>query len=96
MSHPHDRDGRKVTELRFSLIESAAIWAEVMQTAGDKGNDDFEKEFRKALRIRAMRKLSMFSGDGFEVPLATGAKYGQEAWVAVESANGGLILKFKD
>jgi hypothetical protein len=92
-SHPHDRKGRKVRKLHFSALEMAAIWSEVMETAGDKGNPEFEKEFRKALRIRSMRKLSMFSGDGFEVPLATGAKYAQETWIGSEAEDGGLILE---
>ena len=96
MSHPHDRQGAKVRRLHFSPFEMSAIWEHVMEAAGDKGNADFEKEFRKAVRVRAMRKLSMFAGDGFEVPLATGPKYGQEDWVATEAANGGLILQIKE
>lgn len=96
MSHPHDRNGRKVHKLRFSALETASIWEEVMEKAGDKGNADFEKAFKQALRVRSMRKLSMFSGDGFEVPLATGTKYAQERWLATESDDGGIILDFSD
>ncbi len=93
MSHPHDRKGRKVRKLRFSALETAAIWAEVLEEAGDKGNADFEKAFRQALRMRSMRKLAMFSEDGFDVPLATGHKYAQERWVANETEDGGLVLE---
>jgi hypothetical protein len=93
MNHPHDRRGRKVRKLHFSALEMAAVWAHVMDVAGDKGNADFEKEFRKALRLRAMRKLSMFSGQGFDVPLATGTKYAQENWIANETEDGGLVLE---
>ena len=96
MSHPHDRQGQKVRTIRFSAFEMAAIWTEVLAAAGDKGNAEFEKAFRQAIRMRSMRKLSMYSGDGFEVPLATGPKYAQERWLASETEDGGLILENAD
>ena len=93
--HPHDRYGSKVTTLRFSAAEMDTLWKQVMDEFGDQPNADFEKEFRKAMRIRAMRKLSMFSGEGFEVPLATGKKYAQEVWLATEDHDGGVSLHLK-
>ncbi|GEM_PF-2298975 len=92
MPHPHDRKGRKVRKLHFSPLETASIWAAALEEAGDKGNAEFEKAFRQAVRMRSMRKLAMFSGDGFDVPLATGMKYAQERWVANETEDGGLVL----
>lgn len=93
--NPHDRGGEKVRELRFSAAEMDTLWAQVMDAFGDKSNDEFEKQFRRAIRIRAMRKLSMFSGGGFEVGLATGPKYAQEVWVGNETEDGGLVLSWR-
>ena len=93
--HPHDQYGSKVTVLRFSAAEMDTLWKEVMAAFGDQRNDEFEKEFRRAIRIRAMRKLSMFSGEGFEVPLATGKKYASETWIANEDHDGGVTLHLK-
>jgi len=93
--HPHDRFGSKVTSLRFSAAEMDSMWESVMEEFGDQSNDEFEKQFRRKMRIRAMRKLSMFAGEGFEVPLATGRKYAQETWVATEDHDGGVSLHLK-
>ncbi len=93
--HPHDQFGSKVTVLRFSAAEMDTLWTQVMKEFGEQGNDEFEKQFRRALRTRAMRKLSMFSGEGFEVPLGTGPKYSQESWLATEDFDGGVTLNLK-
>ncbi len=93
--HPLDQYGSKVTVLRFSAAEMDTLWTQVLAEFGDQGNDEFEKQFKRAMRTRAMRKLAMFSGEGFEVPLATGKKYAQETWLATEDFEGGVTLHLK-
>ena len=90
--HPHDREGRKVTELKFSAAEVQAIWESTMAEAEKMSADDFEKAFTAALRRRAMLKLHMFRGDGLKMTLATGKNYGAEEWVANESFDGGIVV----
>jgi hypothetical protein len=94
--NPHDRDGRKVTELKFSATEVQALWDQTMAEADKMSADDFEKEFGKALRRRAMLKLHMFSGEGLRVSLATGKNWAAEEWLANESFDGGIVLTLGD
>jgi hypothetical protein len=90
--HPHDRDGRKVTELKFSVLEVQAIWEQTLAAAEKMSAEEFEKAFAAALRRRAMLKLHMFSGEGLEVSLATGRNWAAERWFANESFDGGIVL----
>ncbi len=90
--HSHDRDERKVTELKLSAVEVQAIWDQTMAEAEKMSAEDFEKAFVGALRRRAMLKLHLFSGDGLEMSLATGKNWAAERWVANESFDGGIML----
>lgn len=90
--HSHNRDGKKVTELKISAAEVQAIWNTTMAEAEKMSADDFEKAFVSALRRRAMLKLHMFSGDGLELSLATGNNWAAERWLANESFDGGIVL----
>ncbi len=90
--HPHDRDGRKVTELKFSAVEVQAIWDQTMSSADNLSADDFQKAFAAALRRRAMLKLHLFSGGGLQLTLATGKNWAAEDWRANESFDGGIVL----
>jgi hypothetical protein len=94
--HPHDRNNSKVTSIQFSAEEIDSLWNQLLTEHSQVGNDDFIKEFKKALRMRAMRKLALFSGDGLEMHLATGPNYRSERWLAQESADGGIVLKWAD
>ncbi len=94
--HPHNREGRKVTELKFSATEVQAIWDQTMAEADKMSADDFEKAFVTALRRRAMLKLHLFSGDGLEISLATGKSWAAERWLANESFDGGIVITLGD
>lgn len=94
--HPHNRDGRKVTELKLSAVEVQAIWDATLAKAEKMSADDFAKEFTAALRRRAMLKLHMFSGKGLSMTLATGKNYAAEEWVANESFDGGIVITMED
>ncbi len=84
--------GGDATMIHFSPDELDSIWNQVIADAGDRSNEEFRKEFEKALRSRAMRKLMLFGGDGLEISLATGKNWAQESWVAQEAADGSLVL----
>lgn len=92
----HDRDGRKVTELKLSAAEAESIWNQTMAEAEKMSADDFEKAFVSALRRRAMLKLHLFSGGGLDVSLATGKNWAAEQWLANESFDGGIVLTLGD
>jgi len=94
--HPHNRTGDKVTQISFSADEIDSLWNQMLSEHSQVGNDDFIKEFKKALRMRAMRKLALFSGDGLEMHLATGPNYRSERWVAREAADGGVVLQWAE
>jgi hypothetical protein len=80
-------------EVRFSQAEVDSIWKTVMAEAGQQGNDDFRKAFEQALRTRAMRKLFLFGEHGMQLKLATGPNWAPEMWNAVESDDGGIVLR---
>ena len=83
-------------EISFSPTETDAIWRIAITDAGQRSNDDFKKAFEGALRTRAMRKLFLFGEGGLELKLATGRNWTPERWVAVESPDGGIVLRPKE
>jgi hypothetical protein len=95
-NNPFEREGRKVREIYFSPEEMADLWREVLSQSGVGSNDDFGKAFEQALRIRAMKKLSLFAGKGMVVRLATGPNYTQERWLGTELADGGVVLNVEE
>jgi hypothetical protein len=87
---------RKIKQVLFSPAEVDSIWNAVILSTGQQNNDDFVKEFKKQLRMRAMRKLAMWGTEPMEVQLATGPNYRSERWVAQEAADGSLVLSWDD
>ena len=86
----------KGREIQFSAAEADAIWGVAIADAGQRSNDDFKKAFQGALRTRAMRKLFLFGDGGLELKLATGQNWTPERWVAVETTDGGIVLRPKE
>lgn len=95
-SQPGSPVRHRSRHILFSAIEVDAIWKVAMTDAGQRSNDEFKKAFETALRTRAMRKLFLFGDDGLELKLATGQNWTPERWVAVESADGGIVLSTKE
>jgi hypothetical protein len=95
-SQPGSAPASKGRQIHFSAAEADAIWGVAIEDAGQRSNDDFKKAFEGALRTRAMRKLFLFGSDGLELKLATGQNWTPERWVAVETPDGGIVLKPKE
>jgi len=95
-SKPGARGAPTPRQISFSPTEVQAIWRASIEDAGQRSNEDFKKAFENALRTRAMRKLFLFGNGGLELKLATGRNWTPERWVAVESADGGIVLRPKE